>query len=143
MSNNLGPALTSTYHLVTDPFPVYTSIGTAESTTYIGRFMALGTVYRELTAASRDQIHNLPGGVFLVTGQARVGIPIRIALPEGHIFEHGNAHPERWPLPKLSPLHEPRSVTHASPARTSLLSYRQLQHMNAVRIGRTIDWLAP
>lgn len=141
MNNNLGPAFTATYYLVTDPFQVYKSIGTAESTTYFGRSMALGTVYRELIAAPGDEIHNLPGGVFLITRGAWVGVPIRIALPERHIFEHGNDHPEQWPLPKLSPTREPRSVTYASPPRTRPVSHHQLQQMNAVRIGRTIDWL--
>lgn len=97
--NNLTDEWANAYFRVVSAFDVYLLVGTSESNTYAGRSMVLGNVYRKVTLAPGDEIHDTHGGVFAV--QDQIGFSARMLLPTKHPFEKGPDSVGAWPLDKL------------------------------------------
>lgn len=69
------------FYEVVEPFFHFRRVGHAESNTYIGRSMALTTVYESHNAEPGTQIHALVGGTFHIDGDEPHDIALNLPKP--------------------------------------------------------------
>lgn len=105
--NNLGNVSGRTYFKVTSPFEVLVPVAHYDTNTFVGSSQMLGTLYRRVRLETGDEVHDLFGGVYVVSH--RLGIRKRafMELSDKHPFEktYGGRY-EVWPVDKLNKVNE-------------------------------------
>lgn len=94
------PTASRCHYAVAEPVIGYVIEGYVDSNTYVGSSRALATLYTALTIQPEDEIHDLPGGLFLVREGACVG-EMHWRLPEKHLFERGPEPQDECPVERL------------------------------------------
>lgn len=145
MRHNLNRGFGCVYWKVTSPFNVFVRVAIAESNTWVGSSKALGNVYRRVEVKPGDEIHALPGGVFLVDSKGDV-FEASLTVSDKHLFEKTyDGIEERWPPDKLTREPAPRKPESHTGARPSndVWSFDRLKAEGAKTLGRSIDWILP
>ena len=115
MNTNLMPA--NSYYLVKQPFGIFLRVGSTDtSNTAVGRSTALCTVYLKTAAAPGGIVAHLHGGLFYIAPGACEALPACVQLDERHIFEHGGAPFQPFPLGDLEQVSGPGRPINWRPA---------------------------
>ncbi len=134
--------LSPSYAQVTEPTPAFLLVGHVPGNTYAGASRAYDPVYREVALQPGDEVHNLPGGVFLVRDGTSLG-ELRWRLPEKHLFERGGVERNDPPASSLAPLSAPsRPVNGYRDTDVATLDASEV-HARARAHGRGPVWVLP
>lgn len=99
--NNLSNHYSNSYFQVTESFEVFVRVGWSKSNTFYGSTQLCGGVYRKVVLQPGDEIHDLVGGLFVLTGDRKQGQFVTIEINTTHPFLRNSTNPEEWPLSKL------------------------------------------
>jgi hypothetical protein len=98
--NNLSNTSNNTFFKVTSSFDVFVAVGHAPSNSFYGSSQIFGTVYRKVTLTPGDEIHDLCGGVFVVTGGVAYAATMKIDEKGAFERSYGSVE-EQWPTDNI------------------------------------------
>lgn len=124
--NNLSDVSTNSFFAVTAPFEVFIHVGHAESNCYVGASRLFGAVYRKVTVAPGDEIHDLCGGVFAVFNG--VAFSATMKIDDRGVFERGEPEPQEWPTGSLAPIARGRECVYHKPQTLKMAAGTPVGH---------------
>lgn len=95
----------NTYSIITEPVDAFLLVGHTPGNTYVGSSRAYDPIFQAITLQVDDQVHEIPGGRFLIRDGVSLG-ELRWQLEDKHLFERG-ATPQRPPQHALRPHSQP------------------------------------
>jgi len=109
--NNLASA--NSYYKVIKPFDVQIQTGSEPSNAYYGSARIHKPVWKAVKAKKGDEIHNLFGGLFFVTGNKTYNMAVGKEPPRWAAFERNTGRYDKFPLNNLEEIEVGRKVKYA------------------------------